>query len=135
MRPWPSAATRITRSVPRPSILRATNSVAWASSPATTVTGGAPKSPRASTSHPACRSTSWRAAARQVKFAIWQPVTKPTEDSRGRSASSRIQSQSVSSTTPAAGEAMESTAFWSQAEASQSAARDAGRDPPVTKPK
>ena len=45
-----------------------------------TVIGGAPNRPSASTSQPARRSTSLRAAARQVKLATVAPVTKPTED-------------------------------------------------------
>ena len=49
----------------------------WASSPTTTWISGAPNRPRASTSQPARSSTACRAAARQVKLAIWQPVTKP----------------------------------------------------------
>ena len=51
----------------------------WTSSPTITVIRGARCSPSASTFQPARRSTSWRAAARQVKFAMWQPVTNPTE--------------------------------------------------------
>ena len=48
------------------------------SSPTTTRRRGAPCRPSASTSQPARRSSSWRAAASAVKFAMWQPVTKPT---------------------------------------------------------
>ncbi len=48
----------------------------WASSPATTVTAGAPCRPSASTSQPARSSTAWRAAARPGKLAMVAPVTK-----------------------------------------------------------
>jgi len=37
--------------------------------------GGAPNRPRSSTSQPSARRTAWRAAARHVTCAIWQPVT------------------------------------------------------------
>ena len=55
------------------------------SSPAITRTRGARCRPCVSTFQPARRRTSCRAAARHVKFAMWQPVTKPTPALRGRS--------------------------------------------------
>ena len=47
------------------------------SPPSTTCTSGAPKSPLASTSQPAPRSSAFRAAASAVKFAIVAPVREP----------------------------------------------------------
>ena len=67
---------------------------------------GAPCRPSASTSQPTRRSTPWRAAARQVKCAIWQPVTKPTPLSRGRSNNSSNQRAATSSSAAVIGEMM-----------------------------
>ncbi len=61
------------------------SSVGCASSPASTVIGGAPKRPSASTFHPACRSTELRAAASAVKFAMVPPVTNAVPLATGRS--------------------------------------------------
>jgi hypothetical protein len=70
-----------------------------------------------------------------VKWAIWQPVTKPTELSSGRPSSSRTQPPATSSATASAGATAKPPAFWSHAEVSQSAATAAGSAPPITKPK
>ena len=98
-----SVGMRITRSWPRPRNCSAENTVVWASSPISTVIGGAPNRPCASTSQPAWRSTSPRAAARQTKLATVAPVTKPTELSRGRSRRSSSQPPATVSTAAAAG--------------------------------
>src|SRR5207302_1755563 len=50
--PWPSTGTRITRSPPRPTSISALSTLTWTSSPTTTVMGGAPNSPFASTLQP-----------------------------------------------------------------------------------
>jgi hypothetical protein len=92
-------------------------------------------SPAVSTSWPARPSTSCLAAARAVKLAICPPVTKPTDTWAGSPSSSASQRPATSSTTPAAGPATCSPAFWSQAAVSQSAASAAGSAPPITKPK
>ncbi len=76
-----------------------------------------------------------RATARQVTLAIWAPVTIPTLAPAGRPSSDSTQSSTTSSTTEAAGEPTHMCAFWSHADASQSAASAAGSAPPVTKPK
>ncbi len=73
--------------------------VTCASSPITTSISGAPKRPRASTSHPRRASTAWRAAASAVKFAIMQPVVKPTLASRGSRRTSSSQPAATSSAT------------------------------------
>ena len=57
MRPWSSTGTRVTRSRPSPSSASALNRLTWTSSPTTTVIGGAPNRPSASTSQP-CRASS-----------------------------------------------------------------------------
>ena len=56
-------------------------------------------------------------------------------DSGGSPSSSSSQPHATSSTTDAAGEETALNAFWSHADASQSAASAAGTAPPVTKPK
>jgi len=109
--------------------------VTWRSSPTIIRIGGEPISPLASTSQPAASSTLWRAAASAVKFAIWQLVTSPYETCSGSPNSSTSHAPHTSSTTEAAGAAAYSPAFWSHAEVSQSAARAAGRLPPMTNPK
>ena len=63
---------------PTPSIRSAPTTDTCTSSPTMTRRRGAPCRPSASTSQPARRSSSCRAAASAVKFAMWQPVTKPT---------------------------------------------------------
>ena len=102
------------------------------SAPTTTSISGAPTRPFASTSHPAASRTAWRAAARQVKCAIWQPETRPKLASAGRPSRSMSHAPTASSTTDAAGPAEYSPAFWSHVEVSQSAATAAGTLPPMT---
>ena len=63
------------------------------------------------------------------------PVVKPTPQSAGRPSSSRTHPAAISSNRDAAGDMIAKAPFWSQAAASQPAARAAGRVPPVTKPK
>ncbi len=92
-------------------------------------------SPCSSTSQPARASSAPRAAASPVTFAICAPVVSPTPDSGGRPSRSSSQPQATSSATAAAGEETALNAFWSHADASQSAASAAGSAPPVTKPK
>jgi len=111
------------------------STLVWTSSPTTTVSAGAPKSPSASTSQPCRASSACRAAARPVKFAIVAPVTNPASVPGGRPSSSRSQRVVTSSSRAAIGEETRSPAFWSQAPASQFAATVAGSAPPVTKPK
>ena len=67
--------------------------------------------------------------------AIWQPVVMANDAVAGTPSSSASQPPTTSSATAAAGEATYMPAFWSHAEASQSAARAAGSAPPKTKPK
>src|SRR5215211_2261319 len=124
MRPWSSVGTRQTRSAPSPSMRQATGTVTCACSLAITRNAGPPWRPCASTSQPGSRSTAWRAAARQVKCAIWQPVTKPTPQALGRPSRSRIQPATTSSATDRAGDAAYPPPFWSQADVSQSAATE-----------
>ena len=86
-------------------------SVGWASAPTTTVTGGAPNSPCASTSHPARASTAWRAAASPVKLATVAPVTNAPPVSFGRPNSSIIQESATSSSAAAPGVMFQSDVF------------------------
>ncbi len=104
MRPCPSTGTRTSSLVPKPSIRRLPTVETCTSSPTTTVIRGARCRPSRSTSQPARRSTSWRAAARQVKLAMWQPVTKPTVAVAGRPSSSSTQPATMSSSTATAGD-------------------------------
>ena len=92
-------------------------------------------SPCSSTSQPARASSAPRAAASPVTFAICAPVVSPTPESSGSPSSSSNHPHATSSTTAAAGEETALNAFWSQADASQSAASAAGSAPPVTNPK
>src|SRR3546814_9513708 len=57
---------------------------------------GAPCRPSRSTFHPRSRSNAWRAAARQVKCAIWHPVVKAKDADRGKSSTSLIQALATS---------------------------------------
>src|SRR5919107_4332302 len=107
----------------------------WRSAPTRTRTPGEPTSPRSAMSQPARRSTSSRPAARQVKFAIVPPVTKPTALSGGRPSRSVSQPSTTSSTAAGAGVRVRSPEFWSHALVSQSAASAAGCVPPMTMPK
>ena len=111
------------------------NTVECASAPTITRSGGAPPSPRASTSQPARASTACRAAASAVTFAICAPVVRPVAAPAGRPSSALTQSPTVSSAAAAAGDIAWKALFWSQADVSQSAASAAGSEPPVTKPK
>jgi hypothetical protein len=76
-----------------------------------------------------------RAAARDVTWAICEPVTSANEAWAGRPSSSLIHAPHTSSTTAAAGLVATIAAFWSQAEVSQSAATAVGSAPPMTQPK
>ncbi len=69
-----------------------------------------------------------------MKLAIVAPVTKPTPLSLGSPSRSRNHPAAISSTAATAGVTLRNTAFWSQALTSQSAARAAGSDPPITNP-
>ncbi len=73
--------------------------------PRATSIAGEPASPSASTSQPRAASTRWRAAARQVTCAIWQPVVSPNEVPAGRPNRSSSQAPTTSSTTDADGPA------------------------------
>ena len=97
--------------------------------------GGAPNRPLASTSQPTRRSSSPRAAARQVKLATVAPVTKPTDASRGRSSRSSSQLAAASSQAAAAGVTVWPPQFCPQALVSQSAATPMGCEAPMTQPK
>src|SRR3546814_9100377 len=96
---------------------------------------GAPCRPSRSTFHPRSRSNAWRAAARQVKCAIWHPVVKAKDADRGKSSTSLIQALATSSTMAEAGPQAWSAALLSQVEASQSAASAEGSAPPITQAK
>ena len=91
IRPCASVATPMIVRLPTPVVRLAAPIDECASSPATSVSRGAPCSPIASTSHRARRSISCRAAASAVMLAAWAPVTNPTLDSGGRPSASRIQ--------------------------------------------
>ncbi len=69
-----------------------------------TAMGGAPNNPWTSMSQPARSSTVFLALERAVKFAIWQPVTKPTDEPAGSPSSSTIHRAAMTSTAAAAGE-------------------------------
>ena len=97
--------------------------------------GGPPCRPSSSTSQPARRRTAWRAAARAVTLAMVAPVVYPTDEPVGRPRSSSSQPAATSSTTAAAGEWMNRPTFWSHVDTSQSVARAAGTEPPMTNPK
>ena len=63
------------------------------------------------------------------------PVTKPTSAVAGSPSRSSTQVPAISSTPVVPGVAKRIPVFWSQAATSQSAARAAGRVPPMTHPK
>jgi hypothetical protein len=65
--------------------------------------GGAPERPLCSTSQPRAARSAWRAAARQVTCAIWQPVTNAKPALAGMPRSSFSQPPATSSATAAAG--------------------------------
>jgi len=135
IRPWPSAGTVSICSEPSPRNRSARSTVTCRSSPTTTRSLGAPCSPSRSTSQPRAASTWCRAAASAVRWASWQPVTKPALTCSGRPSSSRSHASETSSTTAALGPPATSPAFWSHADVSQSAATAAGSAPPMTNPK
>src|ERR1700682_5557944 len=95
---------------------------------------GAPYSPRFSTSQPLPASNEWRAAARHVACAIWQPVTSAKLEEGGICSNSLSHVPTTSSTIEAAGEHAYRAAFWSHADVSQSAANAAGKVPPIAQP-
>ncbi len=70
-----------------------------------------------------------------MKWAIVAPVVNPTDVPAGSPSSSTSQSAATSSTTEAAGVPRYRPTFCSQVEVSQSAARAAGTEPPMTNPK
>jgi hypothetical protein len=77
--------------------------VGCASSPITTVTGGAPNSPSASTFQPWRASTACLAAASELKFAIVAPVVNAPAQLASRPKMSRIQPSAIASSAAAAG--------------------------------
>ena len=107
MRPWSSTATRRVEPLPIPTSRRARSIVTWRRSPATTVIGGDPATPSCSTSQPTRSSTACRAAAKQVAWAIWQPVTNENDAVAGMPRSSFSHSPATSSTTAADGPAID----------------------------
>ena len=113
--PWSSTGTRITRRRPKPSSPSALLTDGCVSSLITTVKGGAPKSPSASTSHPSLASAVVRAAARQVRLAMVSPLTNAAPQSSGRSSSCTSQRWLTSSSREAIGLVANSAAFWSHA--------------------
>ncbi len=119
MRPWPSTGTLSARLRPKPRMPSDLVSEGWASSPTTTVTGGAPISPCASTSQPARASTAWRAAASAHKLATVAPVTNAPAHSGGSCNTSSSQRNATCSNTAVPGLTRCSALFWSHALASQ----------------
>ena len=103
IRPCASVATRRTRSRPSPSMPSDLNSVGCASSLTTSVTGGAPIRPSASTFQPTSARTRCRAAASAVKFATVAPVTKPAPLPAGSPSRSTSHSMATCSIVAAAG--------------------------------
>ena len=135
IRPCASTGTVTTRERPSPSRPSDLTSVGCASSPTTTVIGGAPNSPCASTSHPARASSAWRAAASAVKLATVAPVTNPPPHSGGSPSTSSSQRRLMRSSSAVAGVTACSPVFWSQAPARQFAATVTGSAAPITNPK
>ena len=133
--PRSSVGTGSTAPVPRPRMRSARSTVTWRSSPVSTRIRGAPVSPSRSTSWPVSARTRWRAAARPVTCAIWQPVTSANEALSGSPSSSASQRPAISSKAAVAGVGSARPVFWSQAVASQSAAIPAGWAPPITNAK
>ena len=76
-----------------------------------------------------------RAAAIPVKLAVVAPVANPTPLPAGSPSRSRSQAAASSSAAATPGVTWRSTAFWSHAPTSQSAASAAGCEPPITNPK
>src|SRR5687768_13435773 len=108
--------------VPMPRSLAARVVVPCTSVDVRTRTLGEPLRPSRFTSHPTLASTAWRAAARHVTWAIWQPVTSEYEADEGRPSTSLSHMPQTSSTTAAAGLQAYNPAFWSHVAVSQSAA-------------
>ena len=81
------------------------------------------------------REHAWRAAAMPVKFDHRRAGREADGGVRGSPSASSTQRSATASIAAAAGELTRLKAFWSQAEASQSAPSAAGSAPPVTKPK
>jgi hypothetical protein len=102
---WPASLTGIStmQSRPMPRTRSARSMDPWRWSPVMTLIGGAPNRPRCSTSQPWRDRTAFRAAARQVTCAIWQPVTKAKLAFGGIPSNSQSQRPTTSSTTAAAG--------------------------------
>ena len=125
----------VIEAVPRPTNRSARGKVECAFSPANTRICGAPVRPFSSTSQPTSSSTWFRAAASAVAWAICVPVTNANDCARGSRSRSTSQLPATSSATAAAAPATYRPAFWSQVEVSQSAASDAGTEPPITNPK
>ena len=119
---------------PRPTRRAARSKDPWRCSLDRIRMGGAPASPCSSTFHPRFCKRAWRAAARQVTCAIWQPVTNAKLAVGGKRRISFSQSPAISSTIAADGLHAASAAFWSQAADSQSAARADGSPPPTKHP-
>ena len=69
-----------------------------------------------------------------VVLAPCAPVTKPNDTPSGRPRSSATRRPATASTAAAAGDRTTENAFWSHAEASQSAASAEGSELPITKP-
>ena len=84
IRPCASTGTRTTLSRPNPTSESAFCTLACTSSPTTTVSGGAPNNPCASTSQPARANSACRAAASAEKFAAVAQVTNPPALCKGR---------------------------------------------------
>ena len=70
-----------------------------------------------------------------VKFAMVAPVTTAPPQPGGSRSNSALQAKAISSSRAATGDMTRSPAFCPQALASQAAPSDAGRVPPITKPK
>src|SRR5258708_32377372 len=125
----------VTRLLQNPARLNAFKTEACPSAPTTTSIAGAPNIPSSATSQPAFFSNPYLAAASAVKFAVVAPVTSPPSQSAGRCSASQIQPSATSSSSTPTGDITRKPAFWSHALANQLAASDAGKAPPVTKPK
>ena len=95
--------------------------------------GGRPASPSRSGSTPWRSAHHDRAVASAVKLAIVAPVVKTPPHLDGRPKRSSSHRMDVASSCPPSGDDAHENAFWSTADASQSAASAAGVAPPVTK--
>ena len=97
--------------------------------------GGEPARPCSTRSQPTAARTCCRAAARHVKWAVWQPVTNAKDALSGIASRSLTQAPAVFSATSDEGPSDSRPRFWSQADTRMSAASAAGSDEPTTKPK